>query len=237
METLAKPAIATAEEWQRARDDLLRAEKEATRALDALAATSATAADGQVRRDYVFDASTGPTTLVDLFEGRDQLAVYQFMDLGPDAFCPGCTHFTNNVTDLGDLAETGVSWATVSDMPLAQIEAAEREMGLDDAVRVLARHHVLQGLRRGRRLHADRVPPRRRRRVPHLLDHRARRRPRAVRQQHPRPVPLRSPGGLGGLACQAGRSTPPTARADRSSGRRRRSSRASESREGGVASG
>ena len=128
METLAKPAIATAEEWQRARDDLLRAEKEATRALDALAARR--------RRlpmvkfgDYVFAASTGPTTLVELFEGRDQLAVYQHMDRGPDAFCPGCTHFTNNVADLGDLAEAGVSWATVSDMPLAQIEARRAEMG------------------------------------------------------------------------------------------------------------
>ena len=36
------------------------------------------------------------------------------MDVGPDQFCPGCTAFTNNVSDLDDLAESGVAWATVS---------------------------------------------------------------------------------------------------------------------------
>jgi predicted dithiol-disulfide oxidoreductase (DUF899 family) len=128
MEDAARPEIATAEEWQRARDDLLKAEKEATRTLDALAA---------VRRrlpmvkfgDYSFDAPTGRRTLVDLFEGRDQLVAYQFMDRGPNKFCPGCTAFTNNVADLKDLAESGVSWVTISDMPLPQIEARRSEMG------------------------------------------------------------------------------------------------------------
>jgi hypothetical protein len=37
---------------------------------------------------------TGPKRLLDFFDGRQQLAIYQFMDNGPDAFCPGCTHFT-----------------------------------------------------------------------------------------------------------------------------------------------
>lgn len=128
MQSAAKPRIATAEEWQRARDDLLKAEKEATRTLDALAATR--------RRlpmvkfgDYRFDTSTGPKTLVDLFDGRVQLVAYQFMDRGPDTFCPGCTAFTDNVTDLKDLAETGVSWVTISDMPLAQMQARRSERG------------------------------------------------------------------------------------------------------------
>ncbi len=128
MQSVERPEIATAEEWQRARDDLLKGEKDATRTLDALAA---------VRRrlpmvkfgDYSFDAPTGTLTLVDLFEGRDQLVAYQFMDRGPDMFCPGCTAFTNNVADLEDLAESGVSWVTISDMPLAQIEARRSEMG------------------------------------------------------------------------------------------------------------
>jgi len=51
------------------------------------------------------------------------------MDNGPDEFCPGCTHFTRNVVDLAALAGTGVSWATVSNMPLAQIEAYKARMG------------------------------------------------------------------------------------------------------------
>jgi predicted dithiol-disulfide oxidoreductase (DUF899 family) len=128
MEQAARPPIATAEEWQEARDELLVAEKAATRTLDALAARR--------RRlpmvkfgDYVFEGPNGPVTLLELFEGRDQLACYQFMDVGPDGFCPGCTWFTKNVVDLKDLAQEGVSWVTVSDMPLAQIEARKREMG------------------------------------------------------------------------------------------------------------
>jgi predicted dithiol-disulfide oxidoreductase (DUF899 family) len=51
------------------------------------------------------------------------------MDNGPDDYCPGCTNFTNNVVNLASLAEEGVSWATVSDMPLAQIEAYKARMG------------------------------------------------------------------------------------------------------------
>jgi predicted dithiol-disulfide oxidoreductase (DUF899 family) len=67
--------------------------------------------------------------LIDLFDGRPQLVIYQFMDNGPDAFCPGCTHFTNNVVDLSELANNDVSWSTVSDMPLAQIETYIARMG------------------------------------------------------------------------------------------------------------
>jgi predicted dithiol-disulfide oxidoreductase (DUF899 family) len=51
------------------------------------------------------------------------------MDRGPDEYCPGCTAFTNGVVDLESLAETGVSWVTVSDMPLPQIDAYKARMG------------------------------------------------------------------------------------------------------------
>jgi predicted dithiol-disulfide oxidoreductase (DUF899 family) len=128
MTEMAKPEVVSAAEWQRARDELLTAEKEATRALDALAARRRRLPMVKFGA-YEFAGPDGPRTLVDLFEGRDQLAVYQFMDIGPDQFCPGCTKFTSNVGDLGGLAESGVSWATVSDMPLAQIEAYKARMG------------------------------------------------------------------------------------------------------------
>jgi predicted dithiol-disulfide oxidoreductase (DUF899 family) len=82
-----------------------------------------------VSSDYQFAAPTGDISLLDLFDDRDQLVVYQFMDVGPDGLCPGCTHLTNNVTALATLAEAGISWATVSNMPLAQIEAAKRDHG------------------------------------------------------------------------------------------------------------
>ncbi len=126
---MARPTIVPAAEWEQARSELLAAEKEATRALDALAARRRRIPMVSFDGTYTFDTPAGPRTLVDLFDGRDQLVVYQFMDRGPDLYCPGCTAFTNNVTDLESLAETGVSWVTVSDMPLAQIEAYKARMG------------------------------------------------------------------------------------------------------------
>jgi predicted dithiol-disulfide oxidoreductase (DUF899 family) len=126
---MAKPNVVSAEEWRRARMELLGAEKAATRALDALAARRRRLPMVKFGNDYRFDSPTGPLTLLDLFDGRKQLVVYQFMDVGPDNFCPGCTAFTNNVTDLEDLAGTGASWATISNMPLAQIEAYKLQMG------------------------------------------------------------------------------------------------------------
>jgi predicted dithiol-disulfide oxidoreductase (DUF899 family) len=124
----ARPKIVSAAEWQQARDELLKAEKEATRTLDALAARRRRLP--MVKFDnYTFATADGTTTLRDLFGDHVQLAVYQFMDNGPDEFCPGCTWFTNNVVNLDGLAENGVGWATVSNMPIAQIEAYKAKMG------------------------------------------------------------------------------------------------------------
>ena len=128
MSDTAKPKVVSAAEWQQARDELLKAEKEATRTLDAIAARRRRLP--MVRFDnYTFATSGGTTTLMELFGDQVQLAVYQFMDNGPDAFCPGCTWFTKNVVNLDGLAENGVAWATVSNMPIEQIEAYKAKMG------------------------------------------------------------------------------------------------------------
>jgi predicted dithiol-disulfide oxidoreductase (DUF899 family) len=124
------PEVVSAERWQQDRDELLKLEKESTRALDALAARRRRLP--MVKFDtskYVFATPDGPATLDALFEGRQQLVVYQFMDNGPDAYCPGCTYFTNNVVYLAALAGAGVSWATVSNMPLDQIKGYMARMG------------------------------------------------------------------------------------------------------------
>jgi predicted dithiol-disulfide oxidoreductase (DUF899 family) len=126
-----RPEIVSAEEWQRLRDELLVDEKAATRTLDALAARRRRLPMVTFSTEYVFDSPSGPKTLLDLFDGHEQLAVYQFMDNGPNAYCPGCTNFTNNIPADGPamLARRGISWATVSNMPLAQIEAYKAKMG------------------------------------------------------------------------------------------------------------
>ena len=131
MNDIARPPIVSAEEWLRERDALLVAEKEATRALDAIAARRRRLPMVALTEDYVFQGADGPVTLLDLFDGRDQLVVYQFMDNGPDHFCPGCTGFSDNVPPgaLTRLADSGVSWATVSDMPYAQLAGYRDQRG------------------------------------------------------------------------------------------------------------
>jgi predicted dithiol-disulfide oxidoreductase (DUF899 family) len=128
---MEKPEITSAEQWQAARDELLSAEKELTRALDRQAALRRRLPMVKFADDYVFDTPEGDKSLLDLFEGRGQLVVYQFMDNGPDDYCPGCTHFTDNVpeTALSTLTDLGVTWVTVSNMPLAQIQGYKARRG------------------------------------------------------------------------------------------------------------
>ncbi len=126
-----QPKIVSAAEWQKERDELLLAEKEVTRANDAVAARRRRLPMVEFDTRFAFDAPTGKKTLLDLFNGHRELVVYQFMDLGPDKFCPGCTGFSNNVPAhaLELLDQRGIAWAHISNMPLAQIEAYKKKMG------------------------------------------------------------------------------------------------------------
>jgi predicted dithiol-disulfide oxidoreductase (DUF899 family) len=53
------------------------------------------------------------------------------MDNGPDHYCPGCTWFTANIpaTAPALLAQQGITWMHVSNMPLAQIEKYKARRG------------------------------------------------------------------------------------------------------------
>lgn len=129
--TGAKPNVVSAEEWAQARAELLAAEKAVTRAEDAMAAQRRRLPMVRFRSDYAFAAPSGPVSLRDLFAEHNQLLVYQFMDTGPDHVCPGCTWFTDSVPvhALARLAQAGVSWATVSDMPLEQMRTVWERQG------------------------------------------------------------------------------------------------------------
>jgi predicted dithiol-disulfide oxidoreductase (DUF899 family) len=128
---MEKPEVVSTQEWQQARNELLVAEKEATRTLDAIAAQRRRLPMVQFRNDYVFSSPDGDRTLLDLFDGRSELVTYQFMDNGPDDYCPGCTWLTNGVpaTGVSELAARGVSWMTISNMPLAQIQKYKAAKG------------------------------------------------------------------------------------------------------------
>jgi predicted dithiol-disulfide oxidoreductase (DUF899 family) len=107
-------------------------EKEATKLLDDLAAQRRRLPMVAFDREYVFEGADGPRSLPDLFEGRRQLVVYQFMDNGPDDYCGGCSSFTDNVPaqpNLAHLHARDTTYVVVSDMPFAQLAAYWRRMG------------------------------------------------------------------------------------------------------------
>jgi predicted dithiol-disulfide oxidoreductase (DUF899 family) len=126
-----RPEVVDAGQWQRRRDELLAEEKRLTRELDALAARRRRLPMVRFDAEYVFEGPDGQQTLLDLFGEHRVLAVYQFMDVGPESFCPGCTYLTDNVTALERLADSDIAWATVSDMPLKQMTGYWRDRGWD----------------------------------------------------------------------------------------------------------
>jgi predicted dithiol-disulfide oxidoreductase (DUF899 family) len=130
----ALPKIVSATAWQAAHDRLLKKEKAATRARDALAAERRRLPMVRVDKDYSFESPDGKVSLLDLFEGRRQLILYHFMfapdvDGWPDAGCPGCSFFVDQIGHLSHLHARGTSLALVSRAPLANIRRYRKRMG------------------------------------------------------------------------------------------------------------
>lgn len=128
--TRAKPPIATLEEWRRARAELLAEEKAHMRRGDALAARRRRLPMTAVESRYALQGPRGEASLLDLFDGRNQLIVYHFM-FHPDwsAGCDGCSWFVDGLSDDRHLAARDVSFALVSRAPLEKLEGYKRRMG------------------------------------------------------------------------------------------------------------
>jgi hypothetical protein len=104
MSNLALPKIVSQEEWLAARIELLGKEKEATRALDALAAERRRQPMVRIDKGYVFEGKDGSKSLLDLFDGRRQLIVYHFMfDPSWQAGCVGCSMLVDGMGHLAHL--------------------------------------------------------------------------------------------------------------------------------------
>jgi predicted dithiol-disulfide oxidoreductase (DUF899 family) len=123
--------VGTREEWQTARDELLRLEKEHTRTGDELARKRRELPWVPVEKEYGFDTGDGTRTLEELFDGRSQLLIYHFM-FGPsyEAGCPTCSSSADAVNGvLSHLHARDVTMLYVSRAPIERILAYERRMG------------------------------------------------------------------------------------------------------------
>ena len=123
------PEVVSEAEWRAARDELLAKEKEATRALDALAAERRRLPIVLVEKDYELVGPDGKVRFTDLFDGRRQLIVYHFM-FGPgEDPCTGCSSFTDNIPDLSHLRARDTAFVLVSRARYDEIRAFKDRMG------------------------------------------------------------------------------------------------------------
>lgn len=123
--------VVSQEEWLAARKTLLAKERAMTHALDALRTERRDLPWVKVEKTYVFQGPQGECTLGDLFNGRNQLAIYHFMlSPGSDHICQGCS-FTADTIDAArqHFEQADLSFAAVSRASTAEIEAARKRMG------------------------------------------------------------------------------------------------------------
>jgi predicted dithiol-disulfide oxidoreductase (DUF899 family) len=128
---MTPPRIGTREEHQKARDELLKREKEHTRMADKLAEERRELPWVPIEKEYRFDTEQGTRTLAELFDGRSQLLVYHFM-FGPsyEAGCPVCSSSADGVNGvLPHLHARDVTMLYVSRAPLEKLTAYKQRMG------------------------------------------------------------------------------------------------------------
>jgi predicted dithiol-disulfide oxidoreductase (DUF899 family) len=131
---VALPDVVSHEEWLTARKDLLRREKELTRARDALAADRRRLPMVRVEKPYVLTRANGPVELLELFQGRQQLIVQHFMfDPSWDDGCPGCTASVDELSagQITHLNARRTSFALVSRAPWSKLDDYAKRRGWD----------------------------------------------------------------------------------------------------------
>src|SRR5947209_13775045 len=123
--------IVTSEDWYAARKELLALEKAHTRQSDELARRRRELPWLRIDKEYTFQTEAGPTTLAELFEGRSQLVIYNFM-FGPDyeAGCPVCSSIADSFNGvLEHLGARDVTMICVSRAPLDRLLGYRERMG------------------------------------------------------------------------------------------------------------
>ena len=125
--------VGTREEWQEARDELLKEEKELTRRSDELARKRRELPWVPVEKEYSFETEDGTKSLAELFDGRSQLLIYHFM-FGPpyEAGCTVCSSIADSIApNAVHLAARDVTMLLVSRAPVEKLQAYKKRMGWD----------------------------------------------------------------------------------------------------------
>ena len=127
-----KPPVVDLATWQAAREELLVREKAHTREGDAIAAARRRLPMVEVDGTVEVTGADGPVPFLDLFQGRDELVVYQHMwyDGAPhEGQCEGCTTTAWHVADAVYLNARGVSFALLTSGPWDEVAPYVEFMG------------------------------------------------------------------------------------------------------------
>lgn len=125
-----KHDIVSSTEWEKRRTDLLRKEKELTRARDALSEARRALPWERVEKTYVFDGPDGEVTFAELFAGRTQLIVYHFM-FAPEweAGCKSCSFWADNFErNAIHLAHRDATMVAISRAPIEKLLAFQKRL-------------------------------------------------------------------------------------------------------------
>lgn len=124
------PKAVSGSEWLEARLSLLAKEKVLTRESDALNAERRRMPMVRIEKSYQFDTETGSSTLLDLFEGREQLVVHHFMYAPSwDTPCPSCSSAADGIGNIRQLHARNTSLVAVSRAPIEKLVKAKQRMG------------------------------------------------------------------------------------------------------------
>ena len=123
--------VATREEFDAAREQLLAEEKELSRRGDELAEKRRGLPWVPIEKDYELETDDGTKSLADLFDGRSQLLVYHFM-FGPpyETACPTCSSMADGMNAvLPHVHARDLTLLLVSRAPIEKLQAYKERMG------------------------------------------------------------------------------------------------------------
>ena len=121
-------------EYRRARIELLAAEIELRRQIEAVAAQRrALPPGGEVKGDYRFEGENGLVDFAGLFDDKDTLVIYSWM-FGPqrEKPCPMCTSLLSAWAGEARDVEQRVALAVVARSPIARLLAFKQQRGWRD---------------------------------------------------------------------------------------------------------
>jgi predicted dithiol-disulfide oxidoreductase (DUF899 family) len=123
--------VVSRDEWEVAVENVHERERELGKLDEEIAKERQQLPWVRVEKEYTFDTEDGKKTLVELFDGRSQLLIYQLM-FGPtyEAACPGCTGLADGFDGaLPHVNARDITLIAISRAPIEKLKAYKRRLG------------------------------------------------------------------------------------------------------------